>query len=59
MGREQATPMIRRVRNTFDWEYMVRCLMAAALLYVVGTAVLHAGGRGGGASRAVVGQAVR
>ncbi len=51
--------MIRRVRNTFDWEYMVRCLMAAALLYVVGTAVLHAGGRGGGASRAVVGQAVR
>lgn len=42
--------MIRKVRNTFDWEYVVRLLAAGAVLYVVGAAVVHgrlaAGGPG-------------
>lgn len=44
--------MIRRIRNTFDWEYMLRFFMAAAVTYVLGTAVLHDGVRFGGPAQA-------
>ncbi len=46
--------MIRRVRNTFDWEYMVRFVMAVALLYVAGIALLHTGSRTGRAPQAAI-----
>jgi uncharacterized membrane protein len=33
--------MIRWVQKTFDWEYLIRFLAVATVLYVLGTAVVH------------------
>lgn len=33
--------MIRRLQKTFDWDYLVRFLAAATVVYVLGVATIH------------------
>lgn len=35
------TEMIRRLQKTFDWDYLVRFLAAATVVYVLGVAALR------------------